>query len=496
MICAGISDRRIVSLGMVIFALLFIAADLFFRKTANFLSVCLIFAILFYTVLIVRLYTRNFGPKNALRNLLINPADMAIVALSLFYGLSFFSLYFVSAENLEFARLRPYVYDAISNVFALSAAIVLLGISVITFFRGAVVNSISEINNSPIDYNRAFVFLALIYSISLFIKIFAYSRGVVVFSGEIGYGQVFGSFASIASIFEGYSLYLPASFLVFYFQSKLKKFLFVALAAVIFESIFGVIFAQKIRIFAPALTSILVVLFYSDKVPLLRIFSYFCIATPLFIGAVGARLATIQGIDISDVGAFAFFSESLRLGFAGGSSYGTDGGTSLWGYLLSRANFSIPLATAVELRDSGFSGHNFSNYLNAVLSLVPSFVFPWKPLPMDQNEFGRLVGLIHPDDYLTSIRPSYFGDFVYNGGFFAFPLLTCLFGLALRAISLVRLSSATMVFIFYASYVFLDIENSISNVLGGCVKFFLLIYFLRIYARRDAATKVSPIFGV
>lgn len=268
-----------------------------------------------------------------------------------------------------------------------------------------------------------------------------------------------------------------------YFLSKRKTMLLCALLSWAFEIGYGMVYGQKAAIVAPSIAMMFSAILFAKHIPVWRTISVALLITPLLAVAIGARTAAFRGIVAGDMGVMNFIVLSAELGFAGGASYGTAGDLPLASYLLSRFNIAIPLLGALSYVNHNGPTYDIGPYLNIVLALVPSFIFPIKPRPFDMNGFGRDVGLINASDSVTSIRPSYFGDLFYNFGAPGIVIGSLLFALFLRAISRNRAIGFRSVFVLYCAFVLFDIENSVSNVAGGIIKAFVLFYLVERFSR-------------
>lgn len=430
---------------------------------------------------------RRDGLLNAMKHLIGTPTSIFLASASLLYSYSFLALAFVPAAMFEMAVVRPTLFSHLRTFLSEGAVWTAIGISIISLAtRHGHLRSPGRTSSMPapaVSYLRVFACFVALNAASISLRVYAYLHGWTNFLSEGGFADLFGPLASVASILSGLGFFLPAAWITVYFLSKRRAMLLCALLSWAFEISYGMVYGQKAAIIAPTIAIMFSLVLFTRRVPVWRTILVGLTAVPLLAVAIGARTAAYRGIVAGDMSVIEFIMLSAELGFSGGASYGTAGDLPLASYLLSRFNIAIPLLAAISYVDQNEPTYNIGPYLNIVLALVPSFVFPIKPKPFDANEFGRDVGLINASDFFTAVRPSFFGDFFYNFGATGVVIGSLLFALLLRVISRNRAIGFRSVFVLYCAFVLFDAENSVSNVAGGIVKAFVLFYLVERFSR-------------
>ena len=120
---------------------------------------------------------------------------------------------------------------------------------------------------------------------------------------------------------------------------------------------------------------------------------------------------------------------------------------------------------------------------------IPRLIWPDKPVPMDQNELGRLFSIISPTDYNTTIRPTILGDLYFNfglpgivigmflmGGIYAY--INKVFGSDRNDFGKVMINILVCIFL-------LDVEGNIQGILGGVYwRVIMLVVFNLVFLRQ------------
>lgn len=431
---------------------------------------------------------RHHGLLIAIKHLIATPRSMFLASASLLYSYSFLTLTFVPASMFEIAVVRPTLFSQLRTHMSEAAGWTALGVAIISLasrFGTGLTNPVrmGPMTAPAVSHLRVFACFIVLNGASISLRVYAYLRGWTNFLSEGGFAEIFGPLANVASIVSGLGFFLPAAWMTMYFLTKRRAMLLCALLSWAFEMAYGTLYGQKAAIIAPAVAIMFSVMLFTRRIPVWRAISVALIAVPLLAVAIGARTAAYRGIVAGDMGVTKFIMLSAELGFSGGASYGTAGDLPLASYLLSRFNIAIPLLASISHVDRNEPTYNIDPYLNIVLALVPSFVFPIKPKPFDANAFGRDVGLINESDFFTAIRPSFFGDLFYNFGALGVVAGSLLFSIFLRVISKNRAIGFRSVFVLYCSFVLFDVENSVSNVAGGLFKAFVLFYLVEMFSR-------------
>lgn len=431
---------------------------------------------------------RQDGLLIAMKHLIGTPPSIFLASASLLYSYSFLTLIFVPASMFEIAVVRPTLFSQLRTQIPEGAAWTAIGLAIIslatrhdTGLRNP--DRKSDRPAPPVSYLRVFACFLALNGASISLHVYAYMQGWTNLISEGGFAKLFGPLANVASILSGLGFFFPAAWMTVYFLSKRKTMLLCALLSWAFEIGFGMVYGQKAAIIAPSIAIMFSVVLFTRRIPIWRTILVALLVVPLLAVAIGARTAAYRGIVAGDMGVMKFVTLSAELGFSGSTSYGTAGDLPLSSYLLSRFNIAIPLLAAISYVNQNEPTYDIGPYLNILLALVPSFVFPIKPKPFDVNEFGRDVGLINATDLFTAIRPSFFGDFFYNFGAPGIAIGSFLFALFLRAISRNRAIGFRSVFVLYCACVLFDIENSVSNVAGGIIKAFVLFYLVERFSR-------------
>lgn len=431
---------------------------------------------------------RQDGLLIAMKHLIGTPPSIFLASATLLYSYSFLTLIFVPASMFEIAVVRPTLFSQLRTQIPEGAAWTAIGLAIIslatrhdTGLRNP--GRTSSRPAPPVSYLRVFACFLALNGASISLRVYAYMQGWTNLISEGGFAKLFGPLANVASILSGLGFFLPAAWMTVYFLSKRRAMLLCALLSWAFEIGFGMVYGQKAAIIAPSIAIMFSVVLFTRRIPIWRTILVALLVVPLLAVAIGARTAAYRGIVAGDMGVMKFVTLSAELGFSGSTSYGTAGDLPLSSYLLSRFNIAIPLLAAISYVNQNEPTYDIGPYLNILLALVPSFVFPIKPKPFDVNEFGRDVGLINATDLFTAIRPSFFGDFFYNFGAPGIAIGSFLFALFLRAISRNRAIGFRSVFVLYCACVLFDIENSVSNVAGGIIKAFVLFYLVERFSR-------------
>lgn len=88
------------------------------------------------------------------------------------------------------------------------------------------------------------------------------------------------------------------------------------------------------------------------------------------------------------------------------------------GGLLERINLMESITGAVSIKNHGkWESFPGENYVSAVYSIVPRFLWPGKPEFHYGNEFGHAVGILYPRDDITSISVTFIGEAYLNFSF-------------------------------------------------------------------------------
>lgn len=135
------------------------------------------------------------------------------------------------------------------------------------------------------------------------------------------------------------------------------------------------------------------------------------------------------------------------------------------------------------------------DYANALVNLIPRFLWPDKPYVMYGNEFGHMIGMLMRTDIGTSIAPTYIGESYLNFGPFgliAAPLLCLVFYIPYRLISR-WLPSQTMV-LLYATGIptLLYIDGSFGLYISSLIRIWLFILAVGIFVSIRLGGLSSP----
>lgn len=437
---------------------------------------------------------KSRGFHAAIKTIVADPRNIFLTAASIQYGLSYITITYLPATYFELAIVRPSLYQRIQQQVLPALFWTVIAVSIISLVtqyasslkrrkRSDEFNRLASIRNIRyrisylISYRKLIFFFLFLNISSLGIRVYAYRSGWTNLIAEGGYADIFGSFATIASIISGFSFFLPAAWLAIYFQSKHRTALVLVIISWTFEASYGALYGQKAAIVLASLGILFCIFFYAKKLPIWRTTAVTGLTLLLATIAIGARSAAFSGVVAGDVGIVKFTSLSIQNGFESGNSYGTARDLPLEAYLLSRFNIAVPFLATISLEEDTGPKYDAGPYINILLALVPSFIFPYKPKPFDPNEFGRDVGLLNEGDYSTSVRPSYFGDLFYNFGGAGVLVGSFILAIFLLVLPRTKLSPGLhSIFILYCAFALFDVENSLSNALGGIIKAFVLFY--------------------
>lgn len=337
--------------------------------------------------------------------------------------------------------------------------------------------SVAEPLESPqVDWWRALWVFGAVYAGSVLVRVVAYAAGKTHFLSDVGYGDIFGPFGSLAAIFASISLYMPAVFMALYAETFRKVFLYFCLICLCMESIYGIAFGLKSVVILGGFYLLYCFRFYFGRFPSIKVLSIGFLLSVVTIQAaqLSRTVFSTQG-SIADIGVGSFFTsltdDSYKIGQGKKSTASS--------YYFSRFNVTIPLLASIAYVESKGEPAGGLHYLNAPLALVPSFIFPWKPSSLSVNEYGRRVGLIAPDNFNTAIRAGILGDLYYSVGLLGFFVSAFVLGILLRLTKRVIvqsrcfLSNMALMMVFVA---LADFENQISNNVGGLIKILFIIW--------------------
>lgn len=431
---------------------------------------------------------RRHGLLLATKYLISTPASMFLASASFLYSYSFLTLTFVPSSMFAIDVVLPTLFSQFKAQLSEGAVWTAIGLAIISLVTRCNTNGRNPAGTSSspapaVSHLRVFACFAALNGASISLRVYSYLNGRTNFLSETGFTELFGPLASLVSILSGLGFFLPAAWMTVYFLSKRRVMLLCALLSWAFEISYGMVFGQKAAIIAPSIAIMFSVVLFAKHIPAWRTLLIALLVVPLLGVALGARTAGFRGIVAGDIGMMKFLALSAELGFLGGESYGASGDLPLSSYLLSRFNIAIPLLAAISYVNLNEPTYDVGPYMNIVLALVPSFVFPIKPEPFDVNQFGRDVGVINAGDLFTAVRPSFFGDLFYNFGAPGVAIGSLLFALFLRTISRGRAIGFRSVFVVYCAFVLFDAENSVSNLAGGIVKAFVLFYFVERFSQ-------------
>ena len=156
---------------------------------------------------------------------------------------------------------------------------------------------------------------------------------------------------------------------------------------------------------------------------------------------------------------------------------------------LSRINQTTVFSKILEVpRDVIASyGSSLSNFLITLGS--PRFIWKNKPLSTNSfgNDFGRHLGILSPEDSVTSVGPTIIGDFYINFGILGIILGMFLLGMAFRFIYdyLIKLtavsSSGLLIYSIFWIQLIQGMENWIASTWAGLVKLFVILLLLHLF---------------
>ncbi len=115
---------------------------------------------------------------------------------------------------------------------------------------------------------------------------------------------------------------------------------------------------------------------------------------------------------------------------------------------------------------------------------VPRIIFPSKPKMLNLNEIGRKVGLLHSEDYVTSPGLGWWGEGYINFGYWGVFFVILFMGLLYEGLFLFLLKHASNIninimvinsYLFFLSMIIFEFHSNVSGVLGGFVKFIILM---------------------
>ena len=433
----------------------------------------------------VKILLLNGQIQSTLKLIIGTPRLIFNAAVSLLYGYSFIGMAYLPSSSFELGMVRPALFTELQQVVLDAACLTLIALSLISVTSRPwkdhwTLSRYVEPNHNKmyINYSTVIICFLLLNVISISIRIYAYTHGWTNLISEGGYGDIFGPFAAFASIIAAVGRFLPAAWMTIFFLSNKKLAYTFAIASWIFEAAYGVVYGTKANILIPTVALLFSVVFYSNKIPLKRMLIFSFLIVPLVAIAMGARTAAFNGLVAGDTGITSFVLTSAKFGLSGGDSYGTAGDLSAGSYLLSRFNVAIPFLAAIARVKQHGPTLDIGPYLNIVFALVPSFIFSFKPMPFNPNQFGRDVGLINANDTLTSVRPSYFGDLYYNFGVLGIIVGSIAIGLFLKFIGQSKSHGYRGLFILFCAITLIDVENSLSNAFGGVIKGFIIFYMI------------------
>jgi len=156
---------------------------------------------------------------------------------------------------------------------------------------------------------------------------------------------------------------------------------------------------------------------------------------------------------------------------------------------LSRINQTAVFSKILEVpRDVIASyGSSLSNFL--ITLGPPRFIWKNKPLSTNSlgNEFGHRLGILSPEDFVTSVGPTIIGDFYINFGILGIILGMFLLGMPFRFIYdyLIELtaasSSSLLIYSVFWIQLIKGMEDWIAPTWAGLVKLFVILLLLHLF---------------
>jgi len=149
--------------------------------------------------------------------------------------------------------------------------------------------------------------------------------------------------------------------------------------------------------------SYLIVLFFNHEALRKHTLTLFIVGIP-FIGLLFPTLLLYRS---SDDGLYDSFIQVLNTDF--------EAVESLITVISDRMNMLS--TTNLIINDFGGVGGG-ANYFGNIVSLVPRILWPGKPVQLNSNDLGADLGIIHHQDYLTSVSLTVIGESFYEIAFF------------------------------------------------------------------------------